>query len=33
LSDDIADGIAISREMIDCGAALERLRLLQQVAR
>jgi len=33
LADDIGDGIAIGREAVDSGAALERLRLLQQVAR
>ncbi len=33
LADNIGDGIEISREMIDSGAALERLRLLQQAAR
>lgn len=33
LADDIADGIRIAKEMIDSGAALERLRLLQHVAK
>jgi anthranilate phosphoribosyltransferase len=32
LSDDIGDGIEIARKMIDEGGALERLRLLQEVA-
>ena len=32
LADDMADGIGISREMISCGAALERLRLLQKAS-
>ncbi len=33
LADDMGDGIEIAREMIACGAALEKLRLLQKVAR
>lgn len=33
LADDIEDGIRIAREMIDSGAALERLRLLQHRAK
>jgi anthranilate phosphoribosyltransferase len=33
LADDIGDGIAISREALDSGAAAERLRLLQEAAK
>ena len=33
LADNMGDGIAISREMIESGAALERLRLLRKAAR
>jgi anthranilate phosphoribosyltransferase len=33
LADHMAEGIEISREMIESGAALERLRLLQKVAK
>jgi anthranilate phosphoribosyltransferase len=33
LADDMSDGIAISREMIRSGAALERLRRLQKASR
>ncbi len=32
LADDMGDGIEISREMIACGAALEKLRLLQKAS-
>ena len=32
LADDIGDGITLSREMIESGAAMEKLRLLQKVA-
>ena len=33
LADDMGDGIAISREMIESGAAMERLRLLREASR
>ncbi len=33
LADDMGDGIALSRELIESGAALERLRLLQKACR
>jgi anthranilate phosphoribosyltransferase len=33
LADNMGDGIGISREMIESGAALDRLRLLQKAAR